>query len=437
MESYSVAIELVIYLAEMAIAMYYSNVFFISGKSMAKKWIVWIIGYMTLYGVFYFNITWLNILLFLIVNSIIIIYIYDPGYVSGIFHAVILTAIMTLSESVVVVFFSFAATEFRETMNYNVEAVIAAVMSKIVYFIIVCILRFLFKGVNEKSSEGYKLLFVPLVTVGLFYLFVSICWNYTLDNADQILLSVGSVSLLLINILVFWEREKIIERGRQNAELNLQIQKEKDMAEYYRLMLRRDEEIKIIVHDYKKHLQALKILNEAYDNVEIKNYVESILGKIDVSSKKYSENKLVDAILTRYAELSSNNGISFSADVRKGAIGFISNEDVTALLGNIVENSYEAAKQFQGENAFIDISINRSAGTDEVAIVAINSCNKDPHDNHGEMHTIKKKKGFHGFGMKSIKRTITKYNGDMITYYSSDEEAFHLVIKLCCPTTNS
>ena len=28
-----------------------------------------------------------------------------------------------------------------------------------------------------------------------------------------------------------------------------------------------------------------KILNEAYDNVEIKNYVESILGKIDVSSK--------------------------------------------------------------------------------------------------------------------------------------------------------
>ena len=78
-----------------------------------------------------------------------------------------------------------------------------------------------------------------------------------IDKIDSIK---KAISLLLINILVFWEREKIIEKGIQNSELNLQIQKEKDIADYYRLMLKRDEELKIIIHDYKKHLQAIEIL---------------------------------------------------------------------------------------------------------------------------------------------------------------------------------
>lgn len=431
MNTISTIIDLVIYLAEMAIAVYYSKRFLIAKRDKAAQCMVWVVGYMILYGVSFFNIAWLNIICFFIVNLSIIVFLYESGLVSGVFHSMILTAVMALSESVMIAAYSFATTEFRDTGQYSVEAVIAAVMSKIIYFFVVCLLRFLFKGKKENSSEGYKLFFIPIVTIGLYFLFISICRRYSLSEMDQIAISVGSISLLLINMLLFWEREKIIEKGIQNSELNLQIQKEKDIADYYRLMLKRDEELKIIIHDYKKHLQAIEILCRTERTQEIEKYIESILGKIDTFAKRFSDDKLIDAILTHYAELSKERGISFSADVRQGVMEGVTNEDTTALLSNTVENAYEAAALYKGEDPFIDIRINRSIRLNEIMLVAVNSCNSDPRDSRGEMYTTKGHKGIHGMGIKSIKRILKKYDGEMTMYFSNQEKAFHLIIKLC------
>lgn len=61
-------------------------------------------------------------------------------------------------------------------------------------------------------------------------------------------------------------------------------------------------------------------------------------------------------------------------------------------------------------------------------IIAINSCDVEPHAEHGKLLTSKKNKDTHGFGTKSIKRIVQKYNGEMQWEYDNDQKQFKLVI---------
>lgn len=427
----SIGIEFLIYLVEMTIAFYYVKGFWKKSRySSMVQFLIWFIGYLGLFLMSFLNTTWINIVFFLIINTLIIVLVYNPGYKPALFHSLILTSVMALSESIMIALYSLAAAGYIETRNYSTETFIAALMSKVIYFIAVLLLRTLFRMKEKNSSEGFKLLFVPIVTLGLYFVLIAICRKCQLDEIDQISICVVSVGLLSINFLVIWERKNILEKGEENIELNIQIQREKDMADYYRLTLKRDEELKVMVHDYKRHLQSIGILCREGKMSDATSYVEDLLGEITIVSKKYSENKLVDAILMRYSDLAEKKGISFSADIRTGTIEFMKNEDITSLLSNIVENAYESAESYNGTDAFVDIRIYNSTRCAEVMIVVVNSCKENPFDKNGVLLS-KKFEGMHGIGMKSVKDIINKYNGDMTMYYSGQENAFHMIISLC------
>jgi sensor histidine kinase regulating citrate/malate metabolism len=49
---------------------------------------------------------------------------------------------------------------------------------------------------------------------------------------------------------------------------------------------------------------------------------------------------------------------------------------------------------------------------------------------------MKPHKNMHGFGIKSIQKTIRKYHGDMQMYYNEDTGTFHTIITLKQPQTS-
>ena len=75
------------------------------------------------------------------------------------------------------------------------------------------------------------------------------------------------------------------------------------------------------------------------DNSKAIEYIDSIYDGYDIKQiKKYSNNKLINVIVSRYAQLCYNNNIEFSADIRDVNFSFIKDSEITALFDNLFEN---------------------------------------------------------------------------------------------------
>lgn len=58
----------------------------------------------------------------------------------------------------------------------------------------------------------------------------------------------------------------------------------------------------------------------------------------------------MNVIVSRYAQLCNDNNINLIVDIRNIDFSFITDSDLTALLDNLLENAYEAAKSSEKTN---------------------------------------------------------------------------------------
>lgn len=136
---------------------------------------------------------------------------------------------------------------------------------------------------------------------------------------------------------------------------------------------------------------------------------------------------MVSSDLKEAARLCDNKHISFHVDIRHGTTDFIADSDLTSLFGNLLDNAIEAASSIP--EAFIEINTVRRANTPFVVITVINSSRKNPFSNpQGGLATSKSDRRRHCFGIKSIRKTVSKYQGDIKMYYNDDTLTFHTII---------
>ena len=135
------------------------------------------------------------------------------------------------------------------------------------------------------------------------------------------------------------------------------------------------------------------------------------------------------SILCRYMQQCIKGRITFHADIRKRTVDFIASNDLTSLFCNLLDNAIEAAGIVP--NSFIEINTSKREKTPFVVITVINSCRTNPFLSKGrQLCTQKSDKRRHGFGLKSIRKTVQKYHGNMQMYYNNDTFTFHTIITL-------
>ena len=106
-------------------------------------------------------------------------------------------------------------------------------------------------------------------------------------------------------------------------------------------------------------------------------------------------------------------------------LNFINDFDLSTLFNNILDNAVEAASKSTVK--FINLEIVNSL-TFHHKITVINSSDIEPTGKNGDLITTKKNKSIHGFGTKSIRKTIKKYHGEMEWEYDKGLKQFKLVI---------
>lgn len=404
-----------------------------------RNFIILFITYASLYAVSISKNYALNIATFVLANFIYIFGIYQTKIGTALFHSIISTAIMGMCELIPYSVMPHFMSDFFSAIDSFRNVVILTIFSKTFYFIVMFIISQIFSK-KHKRVEEYHQTSVSLVCVSFITLFVMttlflICGSASLSPKLDILISTSSVLLLIVNLLIF--AINIYEKNSQEQfwDMQMRLQREHDSAEYYKMLTEQLHDTSLLIHDIKQHLNSIAILNEQREHEKIANYISKLTVSADLKvCKRFCDHELVNAIIHRYQKQCQKTGIELDIDIRKDTLKFISDDELTTLLTNLLDNAYEAALKVP--EAFIELYIGHINNTSNICLTLINSSSAPPIINSAhQILTSKKDKLRHGLGIKSIQNIVSQYSGDIKMYHDDSSNTFHTIITLKPPTS--
>lgn len=416
-----IIVNIVLYSIEMLIAYMYSNNLFAKKRKTAFIILNSEILYLSIsiLNILFNNIV-INIICFIMINIIILIINYNISIRQSIIHAVILTAIMLVSECIVTfsasAIFNIAFLTYKE--NFTV-LLIESSLSKILYTMLCYILT--------KNKEGYKtshtktplyLFIFPVCAVMMLVLLISISTIYDITGILNKFISILSIILLIAVVLNYILYDNYAKKEKELLELRNELSKAEIDKSYYQILERQNEEIHSFSHNTKNHFQVIKSLTNE-ENVE--NYIDECYGKLE----KYSmfgktNNKILDIILNKYSLLCEIKNIEFLISVKTANLSYIKDDELSTLLNCILDNAVEAAEQT--ENGRIELNLNNQNFFD--VLTCINSCNYNPDFDKKILKTTKENADMHGYGTKSIKKIVRNNKGTYSWKYDKENNEF-------------
>ena len=167
-------------------------------------------------------------------------------------------------------------------------------------------------------------------------------------------------------------------------------------------------------HDELHHLRTLsQLCREAAP--EAAAYADSVVSELaTVPPLCFTENTLVNAILTVQAGKARALGVDFHAEAILPPVLSIPDKDVCAVLMNLMENAVEAAA-WSGEEAGRRVRVGLSI---EDGFLQITIENTLPEDFELEAFRVSQKStkrdgAAHGLGMKSVRVILSRYEGEL------------------------
>jgi sensor histidine kinase regulating citrate/malate metabolism len=279
---------------------------------------------------------------------------------------------------------------------------------------------------KEKSDFKFPigLYFYPLSVVASLIVFWNICSKSNIRNEHQIALAIISAILFASIIILFISYQRSIEKENDLFLLQNELDKIKTDKTYYDILEEQNENLMLYAHDTKNHLSAIQELNT---NPEIDKYIVEMTNRLKAHSEScHSGNHTLDVIINKYETECKLKNVDFSFDVKLSNLKVLNDYDLVAILGNILDNALESAST--SNEKYISIKTNKINTYD--SLIVTNSCDTAPSTINNELKTTKKDKKMHGIGMKSVLKTLKKYDGDLEWEYDEINKQFITTIIL-------
>lgn len=208
-------------------------------------------------------------------------------------------------------------------------------------------------------------------------------------------------------VLILYLQNELFKKSAMREELqmlNLLREKEHEQFEL------RKENIEIInqkCHDLKHQIRALRHASKE----DFEQYLDEIEESVQIyESIVKTGNEVLDTILTDKSLYCRKRGIKVSCVADGSQMDFINTVDLYTILGNALDNAIEAVEKFRDkEKRQIDVLIYRERG-----FLVINIINPFKEQLMYEEELPVSTKGdhdYHGFGLKSMKYVVHKYDG--------------------------
>jgi len=420
-----------VFLLEALIAWLYFEHLFSKRKGFIPQLIIFLPGYLLLYFISLADNMWINTGTFFVVNVALAYVLYLCNLKQAIIHSAFLTFLMCVGELLVMIIMSFADNRYAAYRDSIGLLITYAVLSKLLYFLFSFVASRLIRHDDVYNESGYLLLLavVPLISCLIIILFAYIGSTILIARPIQYLLAAAMLLLLLTNILVVYIYERTKKVSAENHMLQIGRLRVQADQEQNKILEKQYNDQRILIH-VKNHLGVIIDLAQKDHADDVAEYSTKLLSLPVMADKvRLCDNSVLNVILLRHRSFCKENGISFTCDVRSGAVSQLDDISITALFENVLKNAEESAILSKGKS--IDITAEKRDPDASVWVTVINSCDEPPHtDADGKLITSKKGPGIHGVGWRSIESVIEKYDGISTFYYNVDIHEFHVIIRL-------
>lgn len=193
------------------------------------------------------------------------------------------------------------------------------------------------------------------------------------------------------------------------------------------------ESIEIINRRYHDLKHQIHLIRSEKDPIKRDEYLDEVDQAINVYESQFDTgNKVVDTLLTSKSFICREHDIKLSCVVNSKLLNFVMVMDICSIFGNALDNSIESAMQLKDPSKRI-VRVAVFAKNNFVMIRFENYFEHDIKAHEGDFVTTKKDIKNHGYGIKSIKKVIEKYDG--VLTINTDDNWFKVNILL--PTRDS
>ncbi|MCC0645531.1 GHKL domain-containing protein [Clostridioides sp. ZZV13-5731] len=226
----------------------------------------------------------------------------------------------------------------------------------------------------------------------------------------------------IIIILLF---RQIIKENKIKAQNGL-IKNKLDMQYAYYLSIQESHmKVKKLYHDINNHIYCIDSLKN--NSMDINEYSNNLKDEIkEFKSIHNTCNMILDIIINEKSKLCIKKGINFTCDINFSKVNFIRQIDVSSIFDNILDNAIEACDKIMDENIGKYIRVKGTIIKSFFVIKCENSKVNSIKVHKNVLLTDKVDKFMHGIGLKSVKSSLEKYNGELL--FEEQKEKFILSI---------
>lgn len=186
------------------------------------------------------------------------------------------------------------------------------------------------------------------------------------------------------------------------------------------------ESIELINYKYHDLKHQIAVLRSEEDPLKREAFLDRMENEIrQYESQNKTGNKVLDTVLTTKSLYCSKHGITFTCVADGTLLEFMDVMDICSIFGNALDNAIESVLKISDkEKRLIHVSVSRQKNF--LIIIFENYYEEELKYQEGNPVTTKKEKEYHGYGLKSIRYTVNKYDGAV--NIDARENWFHLKI---------
>ncbi|HIW03805.1 MAG TPA: GHKL domain-containing protein [Firmicutes bacterium] len=305
----------------------------------------------------------------------------------------------------------YAFGEFADVGIYAFAAFITYGVYVFVYFAVYAVSSRLLGPLLKKLrsirlEKTGMLLFTAAFTV--FNIFVSAVATYAGASSLSIIfyIMLGAYNICCCAFVLFVMMEAILRRQFQKEYTAATYLWHKD-REQYKLLKENIELINLKCHDLKHQIHLIGRSNSV--GADAIADMEKVISIYDSGVR--TGNEALDVILTEKSLYCNDKRIRLYCIADGNALGFVENADLYSLFGNIIDNALEAVEKLGSDKRFIKLFVGIK---NEFPVIRLfNYFEGELSFANGLPVTTKGNDGFHGYGMKSVRRICDKYDADM------------------------
>lgn len=308
----------------------------------------------------------------------------------------------------------FEETGLNEALSFDWIYYIGKLVDYAILALQIFIVTMILKLSNSSLDEiSYKSYFVVLFAVAglLAVIFLSFDRSYALIEIiyDTLL----CLTLLFINI---YTNKTYVSQKMYEASIVKQ-------NEQYEFLLASFDAIDRRMHDLKYYVNAI----ENGDNEERKKIAATLKeGTVDFEKLIYTGNSVIDSILSEKSVVCENYKIKFIISSNLSDLSFMDSIDIYIIFGNLLDNAIESQKLVPQDKRYITIHSKKEKNI--VFILIENYLDHRIEFKNDLPKTTKKDKYNHGFGIRNVKKTLEKYDGELLL--SQKQNVFQATIML-------